>query len=70
MDTILSLSVSLGIVAFGLWAVVTAESLLCTILAPLPIIVGLISLYGAVREAKVERNNALTRQDAPSRRPF
>jgi hypothetical protein len=71
MDKFLSLSISLGIVAFGVWAVVTAESPLCTILAPLPIVVGLISLYGAVREAKVGRdNNVLTRQDRSSRRPF
>ncbi len=70
MDKFLSLSISLGIVAFGIWAVITAESLLCTIIAPLPIIVGLISLYGAVREAKVARNDTLARPNATSRRPF
>ena len=39
MDNFLSLSISLGIAAFGLWAIVTVESLPCTVLAPLPIIV-------------------------------
>jgi hypothetical protein len=52
MNTALSLLISLGIVAFGLWVVVTAGSLIWTILAFFPVIVGLISLYGAVREAK------------------
>jgi len=70
MDNFLSLSISLGIAAFGLWAIVTVESLPCTVLAPLPIIVGLISLYGAVREAKAGRNNTLPRQRSSSRRPF
>lgn len=70
MDNFLSLSISLGIAAFGLWGMVTVESLPCTILAPLPIIVGLISLYGAVREAKAGHNNTLPRQDSSPRRPF
>ena len=54
MDTALSLLISLGIVAFGLWVVVAASSLIWTILAFLPVIVGLISLYGAVRAAKAD----------------
>jgi hypothetical protein len=52
MDKLLSLSISLGIVAFGLWAVVTAGSLPWTILGLLPVIVGLISLFDAVRKTK------------------
>jgi hypothetical protein len=52
MNAALSLLISLGIVAFGLWVAVTAGSLIWTILAFFPVIVGLISLYGAVREAK------------------
>jgi hypothetical protein len=52
MDTALSLLISLGIAVFGLWVVATAGSLIWTILAFLPVIVGLISLYGAAREAK------------------
>jgi hypothetical protein len=51
-DTFLSVSISLGIGAFGLWVVVTAGSLLWMILAFLPVIVGLISLYNALRETK------------------
>jgi uncharacterized membrane protein YiaA len=51
-NTALSLLISFGIVAFGLWVAITAGSLIWTILAFFPVIVGLISLYGAVREAK------------------
>lgn len=51
-DTVLSVLISLGIAAFGLWVVVTAGSLLWMILAFLPVIVGLISLYDALRETK------------------
>ena len=52
MDTALSLSISLGIAVFGLWVAATAGSRIWTIVAFFPVIVGLISLYGAVREAK------------------
>jgi len=51
MNAALSLLISLGIVAFGLWVAIAAGSLIWT-LAFFPLIVGLISLYGAVREAK------------------
>jgi hypothetical protein len=51
-DTVLSMSISLGIAAFGLWVVLTAGSLLWTILAFLPVIMGLVSLYEVLREAK------------------
>jgi hypothetical protein len=51
-DTVLSVLVSLGIAAFGLLVVVRAGSLLWMILAFFPVIVGLISLYDALRETK------------------
>jgi hypothetical protein len=51
-DTVLSVLISLGIAAFGLWVVLTAGSLLWTILAFLPVIMGLVSLYEVLREAK------------------
>jgi uncharacterized membrane protein YiaA len=52
MDTALSFLISLGIAAFGVWAAATAGSLIWRVLALLAIIVGLFSLYIAVRDAK------------------
>ena len=49
MNTFVSLSIALGIVALGLWAVVAAGSLLWMIPSLLPVIVGLISLFDAAR---------------------
>ncbi len=49
-DTVLSVLISFA--AFGLWVVLTAGSLLWTILAFLPVIMGLVSLYEVLREAK------------------
>jgi hypothetical protein len=56
MDTVLSLLISDGIIAFGVWIVAGALAagwpLAWTLMGLLTVIVGLISLYGSVREAK------------------
>jgi hypothetical protein len=56
MDTVLSLLISVGIIAFGVWIVAGAlaagSPLAWPFMGLLTVIVGLISLYGAVREAK------------------
>ena len=56
MDTVLSLLISVGIIAFGVWIVagaLTAGSPLAwTLMGLLTVMVGLISLYGSVREAR------------------
>jgi hypothetical protein len=56
MDTVLSLLISVGIVAFGVWIVAGAlaagSPLAWTLMGLLTVIVGLISLYGSVREAR------------------
>ena len=68
-DTVLSVLISLGIAAFGLWVVVTAGSLLWMILAFLPVIVGLISLYDALRELKAGVTSSWPAKSASSPRP-
>jgi hypothetical protein len=59
MDTVLSFLISAGIVAFGVWIVagtIAAGSPLgWTLLGLLPVIVGSISLYQAIRDAKARR---------------
>jgi hypothetical protein len=56
MDTVLSLLISDGIIAFGVWVVAGTIAavwpLAWTLMGLLTVIVGLISLYGSVREAK------------------
>ena len=56
MDTVLSLLISVGIIAFGVWIVAgtlaAGSPLAWTLLGLLTVIVGLISLYGSVREAR------------------
>jgi hypothetical protein len=56
MDTVLSLLISVGITAFGAWIVActlaAGSPLAWTFMGLLTVIVGLISLYGAVREAR------------------
>jgi hypothetical protein len=56
MDTVLSLLISVGIIAFGVWIVAGALAagapLAWTLMGLLTVIVGLISLYGSVREAR------------------
>jgi hypothetical protein len=56
MDTVLSLLVSVGIIAFGVWIVAgtlaAGSPLAWTLMGLLTVTVGLISLYGSVREAR------------------
>jgi hypothetical protein len=56
MDTVLSLLISVGIIAFGVWIVTgtlaAGSPLAWTLMGLLTVIVGLISFYGSVREAK------------------
>jgi hypothetical protein len=57
MDTVLSFLISLGIIAFGAWVVVStmAAGWAWTLVGLLAVIVGLLSLYGEVLEAKTRR---------------
>jgi hypothetical protein len=56
MDTVLSLLISVGIIAFGVWIVAgtfaAGSPLAWTLMGLLTVIVGLLSLYGSVREAR------------------
>jgi hypothetical protein len=56
MDTVLSFLISAGIIAFGVWVVAGTIAagwpLAWTLMGLLPVIVGSISLYGSVLEAK------------------
>jgi hypothetical protein len=62
MDTVLSFLISAGIIAFGVWVVAVTIaagwSLAWPLMGLLAVIVGSISLYDAIREA---RTNATTR---------
>jgi hypothetical protein len=54
MDAVLSLLISAGIIAFGVWVVagtITA-GWPWTLMGLLAVIVGLLSLYGSVRDAR------------------
>jgi hypothetical protein len=55
MDTVFSLLISVGITAFGVWVVAgtiaAGSPLAWTFMGLLAVIVGLISLYGSVRDA-------------------
>jgi hypothetical protein len=57
MDTVLSLLISAGIIAFGVWVV--AETITMgwpwTLMGLLAVIVGLLSLYESVQEAMTRR---------------
>ena len=57
MDTVLSFLISLGIAAFGVWVVAgtIAAGWPWTLMGLLAVIVGLLSLYGEVLEAKTRR---------------
>jgi hypothetical protein len=57
MDTVLSFLISLGIIAVGAWVVVStmAAGWAWTLMGLLAVIVGLLSLYGEVLEAKTRR---------------
>jgi hypothetical protein len=56
MDTVFSFLISVGIAAFGVWVVAgtiaAGSPLAWTFMGLLAVIVGLISLYGSVRDAK------------------
>jgi hypothetical protein len=56
MNDAFSLSISVGIIAFGLWIAASAigagSSLAWMLIGLLPVIVGAISLYLAIREVK------------------
>ena len=57
MDTVLSFLISAGIIAFGVWVVAwtIAAGWPWTLMGLLAVIVGLLSLYGSVRDAKTRR---------------
>jgi hypothetical protein len=56
MDMVLSFLISGGIIAFGVWVVVGTITagwpLARTLMGLLAVIVGLLSLYGSVRDAR------------------
>jgi hypothetical protein len=56
MDMVLSFLISAGIIAFGVWVVVGTITagwpLAWTIMGLLAILVGVLSLYGSVRDAR------------------
>jgi hypothetical protein len=49
MDTALSLLISAGIIAFGIWSVAGAHSSWWSLIGVLPIVIGSISSYQACR---------------------
>jgi hypothetical protein len=57
METVLSLLISAGIIAFGIWVVASTITAgwPWTLMGLLAVIVGLFSLYESVREAKTPR---------------
>jgi hypothetical protein len=61
MNDAFSLSISVGIIAFGLWiaasAIGAASSLAWMLIGLLPVIVGTFSLYLAIREVRVAQRN-------------
>jgi len=61
MNDAFSLSISVGIIAFGLWiassAIGAASSLAWMLIRLLPVIVGTFSLYLAIREVRVAQRN-------------
>jgi hypothetical protein len=56
MDMVLSFLISVGIIAFGVWIVASTIAVgwpfAWPLMGLLTVIVGLISLYGSVRDAK------------------
>jgi hypothetical protein len=59
MDTVFSFLISAGIIAFGVWVVVStiAAGWAWTLMGLLAVIVGLLSLYGSVRDASHPRES-------------
>jgi fatty acid desaturase len=57
MDAVLSLLISAGIIAFGVWVVAATITAgwPWTLIGLLAVIVGLLSLYKSVQEAKTRR---------------
>jgi hypothetical protein len=57
METVLSLLISAGIIAFGIWVVASTITAgwPWTLMGLLAVIVGLLSLYESVQEAKTPR---------------
>jgi len=56
MDRVLSFLISVGIIAFGVWVVagtIAAGWPLAALMGLLPVIVGSLSLYGAIWEARL-----------------
>jgi hypothetical protein len=57
MDMVLSFLISAGIIVFGVWVVVGTITagwpLALTIMGLLAILVGVLSLYGSVRDARI-----------------
>ena len=60
MDMVLSFLISAGIIAFGVWVVVGTITagwpLAWTIMGLFPILVGVLSLVGSVRDARTQGN--------------
>ena len=56
MDAAFSFLISIGIIAFGVWIVAATIATGSALLGLLTVIVGLISLYGSVRDAKSGTN--------------
>jgi len=53
MNNAFSFSISIGIIAFGIWIAAAGSHLAWVLIGLLPVIVGSISLYLAIREIRV-----------------
>ena len=66
MDTTISFLISAGIIAFGVWIVAgtiaAGSPLTWTLMGLLPVVVGLISLYQAVRARGVSASARVTKR--------
>ena len=62
MNAVLSFLISAGIIAFGLWIIISAIKagwpLGFTLMGILPVVIGSISFYGAICEARLARHVA------------
>jgi hypothetical protein len=60
MDILVSYLISFGLIAFGIWIVVAASKagsgslLVWTLMALMPVVVGILSLFGEMRSDKAE----------------
>jgi hypothetical protein len=61
MNAILSVLISAGIIAFGLWTITCSieagSPIGFTLMGVLPVVVGLLSLYDSICEIRHERNS-------------